>query len=165
MFVTLENLNQRQNDKKALQRSVKLEGIRLYKFNGNEVDCYVKFYHWHEVFTERVIDKHYSNSEKLQFLKNYLTNDALKMVQDYHSGDQFRDAWNRLCTAFGNQSMLTRQAMPILLNIKPLNSSTNVKYIRDFINDLRSSTPILTHQGQHIIELWRAISHFSGSGY
>ena len=116
-LVTLENSNQQQNDKKALQRSVKLEGIRLYKFNGNEIDCYVTFFRWHEVFTEMVIDKNYSNSEKLQFLKNYLANDAVKMVQGYYSGDQFRDAWNRLCTAFGNQAMLTRQAMSILLNI------------------------------------------------
>ena len=74
------------------------------------------------------------------------------MVQDYHSGDQFRDAWNRLCNAFGSQAMLTRQAMSILLNIKPLNSSTNVKYIRDFSNDLNSSTSILTHQGVNILQ-------------
>ena len=79
-------------------------------------------------------------------------NDALRMFRDCYSGDQFRDAWNRLCNAFGDQSMLTRKAMSQLLNIRALTSSTNVKYIRDFINDLRSSTSILTHQGVNILQ-------------
>lgn len=78
MFIGLENLEMRQKERDVLKKSAKIEGVKLYKFFGNENEKYVKFFRWHEMATELLLHQSYSNYEKLNILKANLGGDAAK---------------------------------------------------------------------------------------
>ena len=94
--------------KLALCKSEQLEGLKITKFNGNGDNKFLHYYSFHTEFTELVLDKQYSDSTKLRYLKQYLEGEALDCVKNYHSETELSTALNALDNQYGRAEMVIR---------------------------------------------------------
>ena len=65
----------------ALCKSEQLEGLKITKLNGIGENKFLQYYSFYTEFTELVMDKAYSDSTKLRYLKKYLEGDAKDIVK------------------------------------------------------------------------------------
>ena len=66
--------------------------MKLSKFNGQGDQTFLNYYVFYQEFTELVMDRPYTNSTKLQYLKQCLEGAAKDIVRNNHSGSELRTA-------------------------------------------------------------------------
>ena len=79
-----------EKDKKklALTKTEALEGMKMQKFSGLGDSRYLNYYNFYQEFKELVLQKEYSESTKLKYLKLYTEKDAHDIVKNYHNGKE-----------------------------------------------------------------------------
>ena len=97
--------------KLALSKSEQLEGLKITKFNGTGDNKFLQYYSFYTEFTELVMDKAYSDSTKLRYLKQYLEGDAKEIVKNYHSGAELVTAFKALDEQYGRGEMVIRECI------------------------------------------------------
>ena len=75
-------LDQEKDKKKlALSKTEALEGMKMQKFSGLGDSRYLNYYNFYQEFKELVLQKEYSESTKLKYLKLYTEKDAHNICQ------------------------------------------------------------------------------------
>ena len=100
-----------ENERLALCKSEKLEGLKISKLNGSGDNTFLQYYSFYIEFTELAMDKQYSDSTKLRYLKQYLDGDALDIVKNYHSGTEQAAAFKALDNQYGRSEMVIRECI------------------------------------------------------
>ena len=100
----------------ALVKSEQLEGVKLSKFNGQGDQRYLNYYGFYQEFQELVMQKAYSDSTKLRYLKQYLEGDALDIVKNYHAGSELPIAYKALDDVYGRADMVIRECIKAFKN-------------------------------------------------
>ena len=88
-----------------------MEGLKITKFNGSGDNEFLQYYSFYTEFTELVMDKQYSDSTKLRYLKQYLDGDAKDIVKNYHSGTELAAAFKALDNQYGRAEMVIRECI------------------------------------------------------
>ena len=97
--------------KMALSKSEQLEGMKRTNFNGMGEQKFLNYYSFFQEFNELVVSKPNSDSTKLRHLKQYLEIYALQIIKNYHSGTEFRIAFNALNEEYGHSDMVIRETL------------------------------------------------------
>ena len=92
-------------------KSEQLEGVKLSKFSGQGDQRYLNYYGFYQEFQELVMQKAYSDSTKLRYLKQYLEGDALDIVKNYHAGSELPIAYKALDDVYGRADMVIRECI------------------------------------------------------
>ena len=129
--------------KLALSKSEQLEGLKITKFNGTGDNKFLQYYSFYTEFTELVMDKAYSDSTKLRYLKQYLEGDAKEIVKNYHSGAELVTAFKALDEQYGRAEMVIRECIKSIQKLQPLKSETDIKGAKHFIYKLQTNISTL----------------------
>ena len=92
----LKLTEEKSKKKIALTKSEQLEGMKLEKFSGTGDRRYLNYYNFYQEFKELVLQKEYTDSTKLKYLKMYTEKDAHDLVKNYHSGMELMSAFKEL---------------------------------------------------------------------
>ena len=84
-----------------MSKTEQLDGMKLSKFNGQGDQKLFNYYGAYQEFTELVMNKPYTNSTKLRYLKQYLEGEAKDIVRNYHSGSKLNTAFEALDDIYG----------------------------------------------------------------
>ena len=98
-----------EKERLALCKSEQCEGLKITKFNGSGDNKFLQYYSFYTEFTELVMDKQYSDSTKLRYLKQYLDGDARDIVKNYHSGTELAAAFKALDNQYGRSEMVIKE--------------------------------------------------------
>ena len=103
----------------ALSKTEQVEGVKLEKFSGTGESKYLNYYIWFQEFNELIMQKDYTDSIKLKFLKQYTEKDAHELVKNYHHGKELMEAFHALDTHYGKPTMVIRESLRNLKMIEP----------------------------------------------
>ena len=70
--------------------------MKLQTFSGAGDGINLNYYNFYQEFKEIVLQKQYSDSTKLKYLKQYTEKDAYELVNNYHSGKELMIAFKTL---------------------------------------------------------------------
>ena len=82
-------------------KSETLESVKLEKFFGQGDNKYSKYYVWFTEFSELLLEKEYSESVKLKYLKQYTEKEAHDLVKNYHHPQELLAAFETLEDHYG----------------------------------------------------------------
>jgi len=117
----------------ALVKSEQLEGVKLSKFSGQGDQRYLNYYGFYREFQELVMQKAYSDSTKLRYLKQYLEGDALDIVKNYHAGSELAIAYKALDDVYGRSDMVIRECIKGIQKLPRLTSDHNTRANKTFL--------------------------------
>ena len=83
MTTNLQDADESNKKVLALLNSEQLEGLKLSKFNGQVYQKSLNYYGFYQEFNDLVVQKPYTDSRKLRYLKQYLVADALHIIKSY----------------------------------------------------------------------------------
>ena len=117
----------------ALVKSEQLEGVKLSKFSGQGDQRYLNYYGFYQEFQELVMQKAYSDSTKLRYLRQYLEGDALDIVKNYHAGSELSIAYKALDDVYGRSDMVIRECIKGIQKLPRLTSDDNTRANKTFL--------------------------------
>ena len=79
------------------------------------------------------MDKQYSDSTKLRYLKQYLDGDARDIVKNYHSGTELAAAFKALDNYYGRSEMVIRECIKSIQNLPPLKLEMDIRGSKHFL--------------------------------
>lgn len=111
LTMRMEAMEERNKKKIALIKIEQLEGIEFSKFNGQGDQKFLNYYGFYQEFTELVMEKPYTNTTKLRYLKQYVEGEAKDIVRNYHSESELNNAFKALDDDYGRFDMVTRKCI------------------------------------------------------
>ena len=139
----IQYMEELEKKKLALCKSEQLEGLKITKFNGSGDNKFLQYYSFYTEFTELVMDKQYSDSTKLRYLKQYLEGEAKDIVKNYHSGAELATAFKALDEQYGRAEMVIRECIKSVQKLQPLRSETDIKASKNFLYKLTTNLSTL----------------------
>ena len=139
----IQLMEELEKKKLALSKSEQLEGLKITKFSGIGENKFLQYYSFYTEFTELVMDKAYSDSIKLRYLKQYLEGDAKEIVKNYHSGSELATAFRALDEQYGRAEMVIRECIKSIQKLQPLKSETDIKGSKHFLYKLTTNLSTL----------------------
>ena len=127
----------------ALVKSEQLEGVKLSKFSGQGDQRYLNYYGFYQEFQELVMQKAYSDSTKLRYLKQYLEGDALDIVKNYHAGSELSIAYKALDDVYGRSDMVIRECIKGIQKLPRLTSDHNTRANKTFLYKITTNLSTL----------------------
>lgn len=89
------------------------------------------------------MDKPYSDSTKLRYLKQYLESDAKDIVKNYHSAWALNEAFKALDDQYERAKMVTRECIKSIYKLQPLKSKFDIKNSKNFLYKLTTDISTL----------------------
>ena len=89
------------------------------------------------------MQKDYTDSIKLKFLKQYTEKDAHELVKNYHHGKELMDAFHALDHHYGKPTMVIRESLRNLKMIEPCRNINDVKANRKLLNAIKTNISTL----------------------
>ena len=127
----------------ALSKTEQVEGVKLEKFSGTGESKYLNYYIWFQEFNELIMQKDYTDSIKLKFLKQYTEKDAHELVKNYHHGKELMEAFHALDTHYGKPTMVIRESLRNLKMIEPCRNINDIRGNRRLLNAIRTNISTL----------------------
>ena len=127
----------------ALSKTEQVEGVKLEKFSGTGESKYLNYYVWFQEFNELIMQKDYTDSIKLKFLKQYTEKDAHELVKNYHHGKELMEAFHALDTHYGKPTMVIRESLRNLKMIEPCRNINDIRGNRRLLNAIRTNISTL----------------------
>ena len=139
----IQYMEELEKKKMALSKSEQLEGLKITKFNGMGDSKFLNYYSFYTEFTELVMDKPYSDSTKLRYLKQYLEGEAKDIIKNYHSGMELNAAFKALDDQYGRAEMVIRECIKSIQKLEPLRSELDIKNSKNFLYKLTTNISTL----------------------
>ena len=139
----LKLTDEKTKKKLALTKSEQLEGMKLQKFSGIGDKRYLNYYNFYQEFKEIVLQKQYSDSTKLKYLKQYTEKDAYDLVKNYHSGKELMIAFKTLDDHYGRADMVIRESLRNLKAIEPVKNVTDIRANRKILSIINTNISTL----------------------
>ena len=127
----------------ALSKTEQVDGVKLEKFSGTGESKYLNYYVWFQEFNELIMQKDYTDSIKLKFLKQYTDKDAHELVKNYHHGKELMEAFHALDQHYGKPTMVIRESLRNLKLIEPCRNLSDVKANRRLLNAIKTNISTL----------------------
>ena len=127
----------------ALSKTEQVEGVKLEKFSGTGDSKYLNYYVWFQEFNELIMQKDYTDSIKLKFLKQYTEKDAHELVKNYHHGKELMEAFHSLDQHYGKPTMVIRESLRNLKMLEPCRNLNDVKANRRLLNAIKTNISTL----------------------
>ena len=89
------------------------------------------------------MQKAYSDSTKLRYLKQYLERDALDIVKNYHAGSELSIAYKALDDVYGTADMVIRECIKGIQKLPRLTSDHNTRANKTFLYKITTNLSTL----------------------
>ena len=89
------------------------------------------------------MQKDYTDSIKLKFLKQYTEKDAHELVKNYHHGKELMEAFHSFDQHYGKPTMVIRESLRNLKMLEPCRNLNDVKNNRRLLNAIETNISTL----------------------
>ena len=143
----LDQDEDRLKKKIALQKSEQLEGLKIEKFSGLGETRFLKYFTFYTEFKELVLEKEYSDSTKLRFLKQYTEGDANRLINNFHKGEELLTAFKILDDHYGKSNMVIRECLRNIKKLEQVRNENNIRANKNLINSINTNVSTLKCYG------------------
>ncbi len=126
--------------------SLKLPKIELQRFSGLENMRYALYVGWRHQFEEQVDQRrNISDSQKLWYLGQATTDDALRAVKPYFVGGTIEEAISELDSQYWHPNFVVQECRALIKNLPTQRTQSSAPTLRRFFNAFKVGLNTLKH--------------------
>ena len=141
-------LSERKKDKIKFQASAKAKDVAMANpFSGESVQKYLDWFVFSEEFRQVVLERDYSEIDKLRILKSNTTGEANAMISEFYRSEDAINAFQLLDKTYGSADMIIRESFRNIQRFKAVSSEYDVKQNNALLTSMKINLSTLTTYG------------------
>ena len=141
-------LSERKKDRIKFQASAKAKDVAMaHPFSGESLQKYLDWFVFSEEFRQVVLERDYSEIDKLRILKNNTTGEANAMISEFYRAEDAIHAFQLLDKTYGSADMIIRESFRNIQRLKAVTSEYDVKQNNALLTSMKINLSTLTTYG------------------